>query len=182
MLGFSGWSFNVRFMTHLCHFLHNSLNSNSPYKRVCIQCWEEDSNTSFVGYILLIIKWIQQKNMRIYLSLNKSDPHDRKRMKGTLSCHHTCWVHKDGLHLSRKTKEVCSLVLLSHQNFNPNTLNFLFLLLILDITPFVKEWVSLWRLSKVKENGIVAQITLKVFQHNWCKLKFYMCTLMLKNE
>ena len=158
MLGFSGWSFNVRFMTHLCHFLHNSLNSNSPYKRDCIQCWEEDSNNSFVLYVSCKYYERLQKTRKTLFNKTKVMHMIEKGWKG-LSCHHTCWVHnKDGLHLSRKNKgSVFSCLTFSSKLQPKHIKTFYVLLLVLDLTLFgrKKKYLSKPRDSKVNENGVI---------------------------
>ena len=90
----------------------------------------------------------------IFILQNKCGAYDRKRMKGTLSCHHTCWVHKDGLHLSRKNKgSVFSCLTFSSKLQPTNTLNFfVFVVGTRYYTIWKKEWASLKKISKIKEH------------------------------
>ena len=78
----------------------------------------------------------------------------KKGMKGTLSCHHTCWVHKDGLHLSRKNKgSVFSCLTFSSKLQPTNTLNFfVFVVGTRYYTIWKKQWVSFKKISKIKEH------------------------------
>ena len=92
--------------------------------------------------------------MRIYLSLNKSDPHDRKRMKGTLSCHHTCWVHKDGLHLSRKNKGSVFSCLTFSSKLQPKHIKlFVFVVDTRYYTICKRMSISVKTLNSKKKNG-----------------------------